>query len=107
MSTFMYNTSFFLVDVCKRKWKTLRDGYKKEKNREKERCRSGAGLGSGRLWRYAAVMSFLAPFLEFRETSGNFPSEPEPPASQPETPARAPSKPTRAPSHPRWARHPG
>ena len=37
---------------------------------------------SGRPWRYATVMSFLAPFLEFRETSNNFPSKTEPPASQ-------------------------
>ena len=84
----MSDKYFFVVEVCKKKWKTLRDTFKKEKNRKKERSRSGAGLGSGRPWRYATVMSFLAPFLEFRETSNNFPRKTEPPASQRPQPAR-------------------
>lgn len=45
--------------------------YKREKNREKDSCRSGAGFSAGKTWKYMAVMGFLAPFLEFRETSGN------------------------------------
>ncbi|KAL2091649.1 hypothetical protein ACEWY4_013912 [Coilia grayii] len=65
-------THFATEDVCKKKWKGLRDTFKKEQNKERDRCRSGAGLGECRPWRFFAIMGFLAPFLESRETSGNF-----------------------------------
>lgn len=79
----MYNTYiiyclscaiFFLLteELWKKKWKGLRDTYKREKNKEKDRCRSGAGLSASRPWKYFMIMGFLAPFVESRETSGNF-----------------------------------
>ncbi|XP_039468695.1 uncharacterized protein LOC120440388 isoform X2 [Oreochromis aureus] len=57
-------------DICRRKWKSLRDTYNKEKRTEKEK-RSGSAAGSGRRWKFFAVMGFLDPFLTPRETSGN------------------------------------
>ncbi|XP_026038204.1 uncharacterized protein LOC113030734 [Astatotilapia calliptera] len=51
-------------DICRRKWNSLRDTYNKEK-------RSGSAAGSGRRWKFFAVMGFLDPFLTPRETSGN------------------------------------
>ncbi|XP_026013437.1 uncharacterized protein LOC113015610 [Astatotilapia calliptera] len=57
-------------DICRRKWKSLRDTYNKEKRSEKEK-RSGSAAGSGRRWKFFAVMGFLDPFLTPRETSGN------------------------------------
>ncbi|XDV26171.1 hypothetical protein PO909_029947 [Leuciscus waleckii] len=68
----MFLYSPHLADVCKKKWKGLRDTFKKNKNREKEASRSGAGLGVHKHWKYSAIMSFLTPFLEFRESSSNF-----------------------------------
>ncbi|XP_039464624.1 uncharacterized protein LOC120438246 [Oreochromis aureus] len=50
--------------ICRRKWKSLRDTYNKEK-------RSGSAAGSGKRWKFFAVMGFLDPFLTPRETSGN------------------------------------
>ncbi|KAL3976485.1 a disintegrin and metalloproteinase with thrombospondin motifs 8 [Sarotherodon galilaeus] len=57
-------------DICRRKWKNLRDTYNKEKRMEKEK-RSGSAVGSGRRWKFFAVMGFLDPFLTLWETSGN------------------------------------
>uniref|UniRef100_A0A3B1IUG3 MADF domain-containing protein n=1 Tax=Astyanax mexicanus TaxID=7994 RepID=A0A3B1IUG3_ASTMX len=54
-----------------KRWKNLRDTFRREKNRERERNRSGAGAVSSRPWRYMGVMSFLNPFVESRPTSGN------------------------------------
>ncbi|KAL7376639.1 hypothetical protein ABVT39_012534 [Epinephelus coioides] len=58
------------VDVCRRKWKSLRDTYLRERKKETEK-RSGAAAGTGKKWRYFAVLSFLDPFVAQRETSGN------------------------------------
>ena len=44
----------------------------KERKKEKERTRSGAGQTDHRPWRYFAVMGFLAPFVEQRDTTGNY-----------------------------------
>ncbi|XP_076743220.1 uncharacterized protein LOC112434478 [Maylandia zebra] len=57
-------------DICRRKWKSLRDTYNKEKRTEKEK-RSGSAAGSERRWKFFAVMGFLDSFLTPRETSGN------------------------------------
>ncbi|XP_039892427.1 transcription factor Adf-1-like isoform X2 [Simochromis diagramma] len=38
-------------DICRRKWKSLRDTYNKEKRTEKEK-RSGSAAGSGRRWKF-------------------------------------------------------
>ncbi len=60
-----------LAEDCKKKWKGLRDHYRKEKKREKDRRRSGAAGGGGRVWRYTSVMGFLDPFLEEHPSTSN------------------------------------
>ena len=62
----------FSEKECIKKWKGLRDTYMKERKKEKERTRSGAGQTDHRPWRYFAVMGFLAPFVEQRDTTGNY-----------------------------------
>uniref|UniRef100_A0A671TYY7 MADF domain-containing protein n=1 Tax=Sparus aurata TaxID=8175 RepID=A0A671TYY7_SPAAU len=57
------------VEVCRKRWKGLRDTYLKRK-REGER-KSGSAGGSFKKWRFSAVLSFLDPFTTPRETSGN------------------------------------
>ncbi|XP_034070883.1 transcription factor Adf-1-like [Gymnodraco acuticeps] len=67
-------------EVCKKRWKSLRDRYRRERILEKEGKSSGAGASGGsKPWRLAAVMSFLKPFMLDRETSSNFPRQPLPP----------------------------
>ncbi|XP_078022961.1 uncharacterized protein LOC144462704 [Epinephelus lanceolatus] len=61
---------FLSVDVCRRKWKSLRDTYLKERKKETEK-KSGATAGTGKKWKYFAALSFLDPFVAPRETSGN------------------------------------
>ncbi|CAL8348735.1 unnamed protein product [Boreogadus saida] len=62
------------VDVCRRKWKSLRDRYLREKRREKEEGkRSGSAARTGKKWKFFAVLSFLDPFVTPRETSSNLP----------------------------------
>ncbi|XP_049432793.1 uncharacterized protein LOC125889110 [Epinephelus fuscoguttatus] len=57
-------------EICRRKWKGLRDTYLKEKKKERERKSGLAGTG-GKRWKYSAVLSFLDPFVTPKETSGN------------------------------------
>uniref|UniRef100_A0A671M358 MADF domain-containing protein n=1 Tax=Sinocyclocheilus anshuiensis TaxID=1608454 RepID=A0A671M358_9TELE len=59
------------ADECRKRWKSLRDTYRKERRKEAERKRSGAGVNSVRPWRYSGVMGFLNPFLEDRITAGS------------------------------------
>ncbi|KTF91596.1 hypothetical protein cypCar_00049460 [Cyprinus carpio] len=56
--------------MCRKKWKSLRDTYLKERRKETEK-RSGSAAGSGKKWKYSAVLSFLDPFVSPWETSGN------------------------------------
>ncbi|KAK9963885.1 hypothetical protein ABG768_005107 [Culter alburnus] len=58
------------LEVCRKKWKNLRDTYLKERRKEMEK-RSGSAAGSGKKWKYSAVLSFLDPFVSPWETSGN------------------------------------
>ncbi|KAL7386353.1 hypothetical protein ABVT39_007182 [Epinephelus coioides] len=58
------------VEVCRRKWKSLRDTYLKERKKKTEK-KSGAAAGTGKKRKYFAVLSFLDPFVASRETSGN------------------------------------
>ncbi|CAL8326656.1 unnamed protein product [Boreogadus saida] len=53
-----------LVDVCRRKWKSLRDRYIREKRSEKEE-------GKKKKWKFSAFLSFLDPFITPKETSSN------------------------------------
>ncbi|ROL46215.1 hypothetical protein DPX16_0932 [Anabarilius grahami] len=55
-------------EVCRKK--NLRDTYLKERRKETEK-RSGSAAGSGKKWKYSAVLSFLDTFVSPRETSGN------------------------------------
>ncbi|XP_076849144.1 uncharacterized protein LOC143497197 [Brachyhypopomus gauderio] len=57
------------VEECKKRWKNLRDTFRREKTRKRERKRSGAVIG--RPWRYMGMMGFLTPFMESRPGSGN------------------------------------
>ncbi|CAL8300676.1 unnamed protein product [Arctogadus glacialis] len=56
----------FPVDVCCRRWKSLRDRYMREK-------KSGSAAGTVKRWKFAGVLSFLDPFVTPRETSSNLP----------------------------------
>ncbi|KAK0153079.1 Transcription factor Adf-1 [Merluccius polli] len=56
------------VDICRRKWKSLRDTYMRERRKVPK---SGAAAGTGRKWKYLGVLSFLDPFITPRQTSGN------------------------------------
>ncbi|KAL2102310.1 hypothetical protein ACEWY4_001478 [Coilia grayii] len=77
---------------CRDRWKSLRDSYVKEKKKEKERSRSGAGASSRPRWKFMAVMGFLAPFIEVRETTSNLPRRPVPAQTPPNpSPVRPPS----------------
>ncbi|CAM4567900.1 unnamed protein product [Leuciscus chuanchicus] len=68
-------TSYDLVlgtaDECRKRWKSLRDTFRKERRKEAESNRSGAGASSVRPWRCSGVMGFLNPFLEDRLTDSN------------------------------------
>ena len=61
---------FLSVDVCRRRWKSLRDTYMRERRKGTE-SRSGSAAGTAKKWKYFAVLSFLDPFVAPRETSGN------------------------------------
>ncbi|KAG7462286.1 MADF DNA bdg domain containing [Solea senegalensis] len=64
---------------CRRKWKTLRDQHRRERQREKERRESGIGLFNYRPWRYSSILSFLNPFIDARAAGTNgWALEPQP-----------------------------
>ena len=64
---------FLSVDVCRRRWKSLRDRYLRHKKSEKAGKKSGSAAGRVDTWRFARVLSFLDPFVTPRETSSNLP----------------------------------
>jgi len=64
----------FPADDCRKRWKSLRDTHRKERKKEKVRCRSGAEVSTSRPWRYSQIMAFLNPFTEDRATSSNLPT---------------------------------
>ncbi|KAL0195390.1 hypothetical protein M9458_008962, partial [Cirrhinus mrigala] len=63
-------------EVCRKKWKSLRDTYLREWRKETEK-RSGSAGGSGKKWKYSEVLSFFDPFVSLRVTSGNMERENE------------------------------
>ncbi|TNN44778.1 Transcription factor Adf-1 [Liparis tanakae] len=64
---------------CRRKWKTLRDQHRRERQREKDRRESGVGLFNYRPWRYSSILSFLNPFIDARAAGCNgWALEPQP-----------------------------
>ncbi|XP_059894294.1 uncharacterized protein LOC132447509 [Gadus macrocephalus] len=60
------------VDVCRRKWKSLRDRYIREKRKE-EGKKIGSAARTVKKWKFSAVLSFLDPFVTPKETSSNHP----------------------------------
>ncbi|KAK9976653.1 hypothetical protein ABG768_021858 [Culter alburnus] len=68
----IYDTSsyFYRDDVCRKKWKSLRDTYLKEKRKEMEK-RSGSAAGSVKKWKYSEILGFLEPFVTPWETTSN------------------------------------
>ncbi|KAK5613803.1 hypothetical protein CRENBAI_015986 [Crenichthys baileyi] len=57
-------------DVCRKKWKGLRDTYLKERRKELEK-RCGAAAGVAKKWRFSAILSFLDPVVAPRPTPSN------------------------------------
>ena len=58
----------FSVENCRRKWKSLRDTYLRERRKVPK---SGSAAGAAKRWKYLGVLSFLDPFITPRPTSGN------------------------------------
>ncbi|XP_029965851.1 transcription factor Adf-1-like [Salarias fasciatus] len=59
-------------EVCRVRWKSLRDTDIRESRKERERRdRSGGAAATGAKWRYLALLSFLEPSVAPRHTSGN------------------------------------
>ena len=67
--TAVFSVLCSIVNECIKKWKGLRDTYRK--NRKKEKRRSGAGAGGGKPWKYARIMAFIDPFMEDRHSQTN------------------------------------
>lgn len=57
------------VDVCRARWKTLRDAF--VKNRSKKNLPSGSAGGTQKEWKYSEMMSFLLPHLKPRSSKSN------------------------------------
>ena len=65
---------FFSGENCRRKWKSLRDTYIRERRKVPK---SGSAAGTAKRWKYLGVLSFLDPFITPRPTSGNMEDEGE------------------------------
>ncbi len=57
---------------CRRRWKSLRDMFIKDKRAEQRRRASGT---SHRSWKYSWQMSFLTPFIQSRSVATDEPEE--------------------------------
>ncbi|RXN34975.1 transcription factor Adf-1-like isoform X1 [Labeo rohita] len=57
---------------CRRRWKSLRDMFIKDKRAEQRRRASGT---SHRSWKYSWQMSFLTPFIQSRSLAADEPEE--------------------------------
>ncbi|TRY60422.1 hypothetical protein DNTS_007179 [Danionella cerebrum] len=57
---------------CRRRWKSLRDMFIKDKRAEQRRRASGT---SHRSWKYSWQMSFLTPFIQSRSRASDEPEE--------------------------------
>uniref|UniRef100_A0A8C2GH99 Transcription factor Adf-1 n=1 Tax=Cyprinus carpio TaxID=7962 RepID=A0A8C2GH99_CYPCA len=57
---------------CRRRWKSLRDMFIKDKRAEQRRRASGT---SHRSWKYSWQMSFLTPFIQSRSLATDEPEE--------------------------------
>ncbi|CAL8234203.1 unnamed protein product, partial [Boreogadus saida] len=63
----------FPVDVCRRKWKSLRDRYMRHKKSEQEGKKSGSAAGDGEEMEVRWGPVLPRPFVTPRETSSNLP----------------------------------
>ncbi|XP_061634140.1 transcription factor Adf-1-like isoform X2 [Phyllopteryx taeniolatus] len=57
-------------DICRRKWKGLRDTYLRDRKKEQEK-KSGSVAGPLKRWKYSAGLSFLDPFVSPRENTSS------------------------------------
>lgn len=60
----------FLENLCKEKWKSLRDGY--HRCLKKRKCKSGDGASKIKKWKFENQMEFLQQHLYERKTKDNF-----------------------------------
>ncbi|XP_034020279.1 myb-related transcription factor, partner of profilin-like [Thalassophryne amazonica] len=58
-------------EVCRKRWKGLRDTYLRERRMETEARKSGAAAHQRRRWRFSGALSFLDPFVAPRPTTSN------------------------------------
>ena len=86
--TAVFSVLFSIVNECIKKWKGLRDTYRKNRRKEKERRRSGAGACGGKAWKYARIMAFIDPFMEDRHSQTNMAG----PVSEKDTDQAAPGR---------------
>ncbi|KAK1902130.1 Transcription factor Adf-1 [Dissostichus eleginoides] len=56
------------VDVCKAKWKSLRDAFVKTR---KKSIPSGSAGGSQKAWKYSDIMSFVLPYIQQRSSKSS------------------------------------
>ncbi|XP_055065449.1 uncharacterized protein [Misgurnus anguillicaudatus] len=59
---------FFSVDLCKAKWRSLRDTFVKTR---KKVPASGSAGGCSKEWKYADIMSFIVPYVQQRSSKSN------------------------------------
>ncbi|KAI4804301.1 hypothetical protein KUCAC02_025932, partial [Chaenocephalus aceratus] len=64
----LFPPMFLTVDVCKAKWKSLRDAF--VKNRKKS-IPSGSAGGSQKAWKYSDIMSFILPYIQQRSSTSS------------------------------------
>ena len=90
--TAVFSVLCSIVNECIKKWKGLRDTYRK--NRKKEKRRSGAGAGGGKPWKYARIMAFIDPFMEDRHSQTNMAGPVSESESEEDTDQAAPGRET-------------
>ncbi|KAI4795910.1 hypothetical protein KUCAC02_029564 [Chaenocephalus aceratus] len=69
----LFTPMFLTVDVCKAKWKSLRDAF--VKNRKKS-IPSGSAGGSQKAWKYSDIMSFIVPYIQQRSSTSSLGNPP-------------------------------
>lgn len=59
------------VNLCKRRWRSLRDVFTKQYRQMKSQASGSAG-DKKKPWTFYSNMEFLIPYIEFKETTGNY-----------------------------------
>lgn len=57
-------------DMCRKKWRSLRDTYLKERRKETDK-KSGSAAGDTKKWRFYNAISFLEAFVTLRPTTSS------------------------------------